>query len=217
MTELHPVGSTVPIQPWLIDDIQRRAQGNRKASRARAARDRYLVERFQAWRIYPVRVGRWQRVPVIEDPLGDGLAAVMFLFVGPFRSANWQQARNLMQVLDPATGQPVSEIAVGGSRDGWTGLTDVTAIAFLGDPRVAGLVAPVGAEQLDQVPFAINRRGPQTEWSPQTFEQEGPRLASQPYRDFADRDDGPWLADQPEKPTSGSNRWKPSPWYRPQS
>jgi hypothetical protein len=214
MTETHPLGSTIPIQPWLIDHIQRRAQGKRTAGKARAARDRYLVERFQAWRIYPVRVGRWQRVPLFEDPLGDGVTALLFPFVAPFRAANWEQALNLLQVLDPATGQPVAELLIPGGRSGWTGLTDVTAIAFLGDPRVAGLVTPVGTGPLDQVPFAINRRGSQRDWTPEIFEREGARLAAEPYRDFADRDDGPWLADHPEKPKK-SNRWKPSPWYRP--
>jgi hypothetical protein len=41
----------------------------------------------------------------------------------------------------------------------------------------------------------------------QAIEQQ---LINTPYRDFTDRNDGPWLADHPQRPEGNTNHWKPS-------
>jgi hypothetical protein len=88
-------------------------------------------------------------------------------------------------------------------------------LAILGDPRVGGLIAPVHADSSKQV-HTMTRRGHFFRDDPAQFEQVAAQVINTPYRDFADRNDGPWLADHPEKPQGNTNGWKPSAWYRPQ-
>jgi hypothetical protein len=217
MTELYPVGSSIPVQPWLIESIQQDLGHKREAVRRHAAYRQYLVQRFGAWRVLPVRVGRWERTS-FWDEYGDSWLLLLAPVLLPWRPGLWKAEYRYVQVLDPASGAPIAELDVSGwshgghLEDAWRMTREV---AILGDPRVGGLVAPVDASSMEQV-YTGHRRGRDVPYEPERFEQVAAQLVNEPYRDFADRDDGPWLADHPEKPQGNTNGWKPSRWYRPQ-
>ena len=211
MTRQHPPGSTIPLQPWLIDDIRESLTSKHDATRRLAAGDQYLAERYGAWRVFPVKVGRWMRASYLDmDELGGGggswlLAPVLL----PWRPGKWTIKYGYLQVLDPATGAPIAEHRVTVPRRRHELFAGLDTIALLGDPRVGGLFAPDSAGSLEQV-WRGSRRGHVLSSDPVQLQAIEQRLINTPYRDFTDRDDGPWLADHPERPEGNTNHWKPS-------
>lgn len=219
MTELVPNGSTVPVQPWLVESIQQDLAGKPGGAAQRSAVfEQHLVQRFGAWRVFPVKVGRWQRRSYLYEWGSDGWALVLAPVLLPWRPGLWKLNESYVQVLDPSSGVPIAELSVTNwgsrKRDTQSEGLQTRQLAILGDPRVGGLVAPVLAASPDAV-YQANRRGRQLPRDPAQFEQVAAQLVNEPYRDFADRDDGPWFADQPQKPQGNTNGWKPSAWYRP--
>lgn len=219
MTELYPAGSTIPVQPWLIESIQRNLAGKPGAVQRAAVYEQHLVQRYGAWRVFPVKVGRWKRRTYLYEWGGDGWALVLAPVLLPWRPGLWTLDDSCVQVLDPSSGAPIAELSVTGwgsrksaEENEWR---QTRQLAILGDPRVGGLVAPLRAASPDAV-YQGSRRGHPLSREPARFDQLAAQLVNEPYRDFADRDDGPWLADQPQKPQGHTNGWKPSPWYRPQ-
>ena len=220
MTELYPAGSTIPVQPWLIESIQRKLASKPGSVGHRDAVFRqHLVQRYGAWRVLPVKVGRWMRESYLGEYGEGGWALVLAPVLLPWRPGLWKLEDGYLQVLDPASGVPISELAVSGfrRREGepesvWQ---QTRQLAFLGDPRAGGLVARVDATSMDEV-LQGSRRGHQVSWDPARLDEQTAQLVNEPYRDFAKRDDGPWLADHPQKPQGNTNGWKPSRWYRPQ-
>jgi hypothetical protein len=220
MTELHPAGATIPIQPWLIESVQRRLADKPGPAQRSAVFEQYLIQRFGAWRVFPVRVGRWQRTTYLYEWGGDGWALLLAPVLLPWRPGLWKLNDSYVQVLDPSSGVPIAELNVAGwgsrksaEENEWR---QTRQLAILGDPRVGGLVAPVQAASTNEV-YQGNRRGHPVSWEPARFEQLAAQLVNEPYHDFTSKDDGPWLADHPQKPQGHTNGWKPSPWYRPQS
>jgi hypothetical protein len=217
MTELYPAGSTIPVQPWLIESIQQNLAHKKESNRRYAAYQQYLVQRFGAWRVFPVKTRRWVRTSYLFEYGDDGWGWLLAPVLLPWRPGLWKMDDNYAQVLDPSTGIPIAELSVSGhqrlgaNQKEWWKLGE---IAILGDPRVGGLLAPTHATSTQQV-YRGSRRGRQLPWDPAAFEQTAAQLVNEPYRDFTDRDAGPWVADHPEKPKGNTNGWKPSPWYRP--
>lgn len=217
MTELYPAGSTFPVQPWLIEDIQRQLGDQKESVRESGRYKQYLVQRFGVWRVFPVKVGRWGRQPYWTDLSGDPLDVVLAPIVLISRGGRWA-LYGYVQLLDPSSGMPISELrfydrlSVGTDDENLT-WDQTRQLAFLGDPRIGGLIAPVHADAAKQVARASRREGPRVR-SVADFEQQGAKLITRPYRDFADRSDGPWLIDHPDKPRRYWNGWKASPWYR---
>ena len=133
------------------------------------------------------------------------------------RSDRWKPHDEYVQLLDPSSGLPIAEHSLFNLRlDGeaekaqWR---QVRQLAFLGDPRVGGLITPVPAASPSHV-YSTSRRGRYFRDDPAQFEQEAAQLINLPYRDFTDKADGPWFADHPDKPHGHTNGWKPSPWYQ---
>jgi hypothetical protein len=219
MTAPHPIGSTIPVQPWLIESIQQNlASKPGGAVHQSAVFKQHLVQRFGAWRVFPVRVGRWMRDSYLSEYGEGGWALILAPVLLPWRPGLWKLNDSYVQVLDPSSGMPIAELNVSGwgsrKSDAENEWRQTRQLAILGDPRVGGLVAPVQAASTTEV-YQGNRRGHRLSWDPARFDQLSAQLVNEPYRDFADRNDGPWLADQPQKPQGGTNGWKPSPWYRP--
>ena len=218
MTELYPVGSAIPVQPWLIESIQQGLGHQREANRSHAAYRQHLVQRFGAWQVFPVKVGRWVREPYWHELTDDLLSLLLTPVLLPLRSGRWRAKDEYIQVLDPSSGMPIAEHFVSGLRlnndaekAAWR---QTRQLAILGDPRVGGLIAPVDAVSTQQV-HDVHRRGNSFGSNAAQFEQVGAQLVNLPYRDFTERNDGPWIADHPEKPKGNTNGWKPSAWYRP--
>jgi hypothetical protein len=217
VTQQYPPGSTVPLQPWLLADIQQSLTSNHAATRRVAAGEQYLAQRYGAWRVFPVKVGRWVRVSYLDADEWGGTGASWLLapVLLPWRPGKWRPELRYIQLLDPATGQPIAEHTLRGvPEDQQKPLRSLSTIALLGDPRVGGLFcAPESAVSRQQV-WDGHRRGRQLSSDPVQLQQIEQRLIGEPYRDFTERDDGPWLADQPERPQGNTNQWKPSRWQQ---
>jgi hypothetical protein len=217
MTELYPVGSTIPIQPWLIERIQLRLGHKSPAVQRAGSYDQYLVQRFGAWRVFPVKVGRWVREPFWHELTDDLLSLVLAPVLLSLRSGRWKPHDEYVQLLDPSSGLPIAEQSLFHLRlngeDEKAQWRQTRQLAFLGDPRVGGLIAPVPAASSEHV-YSTSRRGRFFRDDAAQFEQEAAQLRNLPYRDFAHRTDGPWFADHPDKPQGHTNGWKPSPWYQ---
>ncbi|WP_034263624.1 hypothetical protein [Actinospica robiniae] len=217
MTQLYPAGSTLPIQPWLIERIQQRL-GHKSAAVQRAGHyEQYLVQRFGAWQVFPVKIGRWEREPFWHELTDDLLSLVLAPVLLTLRSGRWKPHDEYVQLLDPSSGMPIAEFPVYGVKLGsdeekaqWR---QARQLAFLGDPRVGGLIAPVYATSAKLV-YSTNRRGHPFADDAAEFERKAAQLVNLPYRDFTHRTDGPWFADHPDKPQGHTNGWKPSPWYQ---
>lgn len=217
MTELYPAGATIPIQPWLTERIRQRLGHKSPAIQRAGQYDQYLVQRFGVWRVFPVKVGRWVREPFWHELTDDLLSLVLAPVLLPLRSGRWKPHDEYVQLLDPSSGLPIAEHSLFNLRlDGeaekaqWR---QVRQLAFLGDPRVGGLITPVPAASPSHV-YSTSRRGRYFRDDPAQFEQEAAQLINLPYRDFTDKADGPWFADHPDKPQGHTNGWKPSPWYQ---
>jgi hypothetical protein len=218
MTELYPAGSTIPIQPWFIESMQRQLVHEKEGARRYGEFQQYLVQRFGAWRVFPVKAGRWVREPFWHELTDDLPSLLLAPVLLPLRSARWKAVNERLQLLDPSSGMPIAEHTVGrlglgsdGERAQWR---QTRQLALLGDPRVGGLIAPLNADSLGQL-RTISRSGYYLRENTAEFEQKAAQLVNLPYRDFTERNDGPWAADHPEKPKGHTNGWKPSPWYRP--
>lgn len=207
----YPVGAVVPVEPWLVDGIERLAQGTSGFARLQAERGRYLVRRFPGWRVFPVRVGRWYRSADrsggVDDPIG-GLWYIGEAIVG---AGHWVERPDIVQVLDPGTGRPIAEHLVQWRSPYVDGPVrpdpGTRTLAILGDPRVCGLFAALDGPHPPTVAFGGNRRRPNLKWTVPDIEKHTPRLIGKPYRDYASKDDGPWLVDHPQQPPGGRTRW----------
>lgn len=220
MTHPYAPGSTIPVQPWLIENIQRKLGHKREGVRKVGLYEQFLVQRFGAWRVFPVRTGRWVREAYAGDLTDDLLSLLLAPVLIPSRAGRWKADDSYSQVLDPSTGAPIAEhvvFGIGGAGShedpAWRGHRE---LAILGDPRVGGLISQVDASSYEQVHTAHRRGKSFTTVGAANYDQVAAQLVNEPYRDFTSRDDGPWLADQPQKPQGHTNGWKPSPWYRPQ-
>lgn len=215
MTTQFPPGSTVPLQPWLLEDIQRGLASTHTASRSIAAGEQYLAQRYGAWRVFPVKVGRWVRVSFLDSGEYGGTGASWLLapVLLPWRAGKWRPEPTYVQVLDPGTGQPIAEHSLTVPQSQRKALATLGTIALLGDPRVGGLFAPEYAASREQV-WRGHRRGHLLSSDPAQLRAIEQRLAGEPYRDFTGRDDGPWLADHPDRPQGNTNHWKPSRWQQ---
>ena len=217
MTQPYPPGPTIPVQAWLIEEVQRQLGHKREAVRRVGLYKQFLVQRFGVWRVFPVRTGRWTREAYMGDLTDDVLSVLLAPVLIPSRAGRWKAHDNYTQVLDPSTGMPIAELSVLGigSLDNHEDLAwrQRRELALLGDPRVGGLIAPVDATSFEQVHTA-SRRGYLVKNSAESYDQVAAQVVSLPYRDFTDRNDGPWLADHPEKPEGNTNGWKASRWYQ---
>jgi hypothetical protein len=216
VTQQHPPGSTIPLQPWLLESISQSLASKNKATREMAAPDHYLTQRYGAWRVFSVKVGRWVRASYLDlDEWGGGGGSWLLAPVlAPWRPGKWKMDYGYVQVLDPATGQPIAEhfvIVPGNQQKLFAGLN---TIALLGDPRAGGLFAPDLATSRDQV-WRGYRRGHLLFSDPVQLQAIEQQLINTPYRDFTGRDDGPWLADHPQRPEGNTNHWKPSRYQQP--
>lgn len=211
MTQQHPPGSTIPLQPWLLDDIRQSLASKHGATHRLALGEQYLAQRYGAWRVFPVKVGRWMRASYLDNDEygGGGESWLLVPILGPWRPGKWKVKLNV-QVLDPATGQPIAEHWVSNVREKQEKMfRGLGTIALLGDPRVGGLFATDSATSREEV-WRGHRRGHSWSSDPAQLQAIEQQLINTPYRDFTDRDDGPWLADHPQRPEGNTNHWKPS-------
>jgi hypothetical protein len=210
MPDRYPIGSAFPVEPWLTADLQ-----ELRPKRERAAETGlYLVQRFQSWRVYPVRVGRWYRSSYVDDDvaLNDAVGGALWVAKAVVGGGHWKALPNVLQLLDPATGQPIAEHTVMwdspvvGAKS-FPG-PETRSMAMLGDPRVCGLFAVFGEQGPPTVAWGRNRHTKSGGiWKPEDIEKQAAKLAGKPYKDFSDKDDGPWVVDQPEPPPGGKTRW----------
>lgn len=219
MTQLYPPGTTLPIQPWFFESIQRQLNHKKKGARGYGAYQQYLVQRFGVWRVFPVRVGRWMRQSDLSDTsIDDMLSLALAVVTLPMRFGEWKLRDRQVQLIDPLSGAPIAEHELFGVRlhgeEQEAQWRQTQQLALLGDPRVGGLIAPVWADSMKYV-YSCSRRGHYFATDVAKFEQKAAQVMNLPYRDFSDRNDGPWVVDHPEKPKGHTNLWKPSPWYRP--
>jgi hypothetical protein len=217
MTDQYPPGSTVPVQPWLIESIARGQRSTSVVDQTLARRDQYLIERFGPWRVYPVRVGRWVRKSWAEDfKKANDASIVLAPVVALWKPGRWEPAYQYVQLLDPASGQPIAEHVVSPLRDAeeYYRKQKSRTIAFIGDPRVCGLLAPVDAAGMEYVQRG-SRRGADEQFrfsTPEQIEHAAAALVTRPYQDFADLDDGPWLAEHPAEPKGNTSFRNRTPW-----
>jgi hypothetical protein len=219
------------VDPWFHQDVQQRLQSKHKRERATAERDAFIAQGFSEWRIYPVKAGRWRlKLYGLADPGSgwgdDPISAVLFLLyliyllfwlVGwtLLGFGRWVRVPNVVQVLDPATGRPIAEHLIGergGAASSAPDVADNGTLAFLGDPRVCGLVGqptPQGPVLVRGTAFRRDKRwaNRQKDWTPQAVAANAQRLIATPYREFPTRRTGPWLVDAPDVPTGGRTRW----------
>ena len=220
-------GTATPVDRAVHEDIRLRLQqGTKKGPRAEAERDAYIAQRFPAWQVFPVRIGRWRlKLYGLADPGNgwgdDALSMILFLlyliylvfwFIGwsLFGFGKWVAATNVIQVLDPATGRPIAEHVVKW-RDGEIDPSART-LAFLGDPRVCGLIGQVGPQGTVTIGGSAFNRGrrwnaPAKRWTPQAIERNFAQLAAAPYREYSSYRCGPWLQDSPAPPKNGHTWW----------
>ncbi|HEY3873549.1 MAG TPA: hypothetical protein VGM10_34650 [Actinocrinis sp.] len=209
MPERYPIGSTIPVQPWLTDGLQKIVDRDRARETSL-----YLVQRFQSWRVYPVRVGRWYRWNYVDegDSFNDALGGAMWLGKAAIGGGHWKPLPEVLQLLDPATGQPIAEHLVMWPSP-LTGpkafpAPETRSIAVIGDPRVCGLFTVFGDQDPPTVAFGHNRHAKSGGiWKPEDIEKQAAKLAGKPYKDFASKEDGPWIVDHPEPPAGGKTRW----------
>ena len=226
-------GTTIPVDGWIHGDIQQRLQNAtvRGGARADAERDAFIAQRFAAWQVYPVKVGRWRLklygadVPDIGGGSNDPISMVIFLLWLVYAClfaivmlvaapGKWVKAPTVVQILDPATGRPIAEHFIDwrSTRIDAGTLDDSSTLIFLGDPRVCGLVGQATTQgQVIIAGTAFNRQGKwrvkSEKWTSQYIEQNSARLISTPYKEYDSRRCGPWLQDSPERPTGGRTRW----------
>lgn len=217
MTDQYPPGSTIPVQPWLIESIQRGHRSKSVVDQALARRDQYMIERFGPWRVYPARVGRWVRKSWAADfKKANDASIALYPVVALLKPGRWEPAYQYVQLLDPVGGQPIAEHVVWPLRDAekYYRKQKTRAIAFIGDPRVCGLFAPVEATGMEYFQYGERRgAGEQFNFStPEQIEQAAAALVTWPYQDFADLDDGPWLVDHPAEPKGNTNFRNRTPW-----
>jgi hypothetical protein len=225
----YPPGTSIPVDGSVHADIQHLLQTKPKSL---AQVDAFVAQRFPAWQVYPVKVGRW-RLKLYGSGLSgniDGLDndpismiilvavsiwALIFLVVRiTVAPGKWIKAPDVVQILDPATGRPIAEHLVvwrSTTADPAT-LDGSSTLIFLGDPRVCGLVGlttPQGQVYIGG--NAFNRQGrwsvKRSKWTPQYIEQNAARLMNTPYQEYDSRRSGPWLQDSPEQPQGGRTRW----------
>jgi hypothetical protein len=227
-----PPGTSIPVDGWLHQDIQQRLRDTKKHARQVAERQAFIAQRFGAWQVYPVKVGRWRlKLYGLVDP-GDGwgddpismilfvlyLAYLMIWFVGwvLLGFGRWTQARDVVQVLDPVTGRPIAEVVItAGAGDVAGLLSDIAAagtLTLLGDPRVCGLVGQPTSRGTVELRGTAYRRGSgwgvrEKHWTAQALPATAQRLIATPYRQYPTRRCGPWLVDSPEPPRGGRTRW----------
>lgn len=211
MQERYPVGSVIPVEPWLTDGIQKLSQSRLKFERENVGRDMYLVQHFQAWRVFPVRVGRWYRSTEQHAALNDPVSGAWYAMRTVVGAGHWTPRPDIVQVLDPGTGQPIAEHLVrwgipevGESR--FPG-PDTRAAAIIGDPRVCGLFSVLDGAGPPTVAFGRNRQGGNVKWDAQDIEKQTPKLVGRQYQDYAAKEDGPWIIDHPLPPEGGKTRW----------
>lgn len=216
MTQQYPPGSTVPLQPWLVEGIGQALASKSRAAREVAAGEQYLVQRYGMWRVFPVKIGRWMRASYLDNDEygGGGESWLLAPILLPWRPGKWKVELNV-QVLDPATGQPIAEHWLLNVHEKQQKMfRSLNTISLLGDPRVGGLFAPDFATSRDEV-WRGYRRGHPLPLDPTGLQAIEQQLINTPYRDFTDRDDGPWLADHPQRPEGNTNHWKPSRYQQP--
>lgn len=225
----YPPGTMIPVDGFVHADIQNLVQTKPKSF---GAVDALIAQRFTAWQVYPVKVGRW-RLKLYGSGLSgnlDGLDsdpvsliilllvslwALIFLVVRITAApGKWIKVPGVVQILDPATGRPIAEHLIlwrADTADPAT-LDGSSTLIFLGDPRVCGIVgltSPQGQVYIGG--NAFNRQGKWnvkwSKWTPQYIEQNAARLMNTPYQEYDSRRSGPWLQDSPEQPQGGRTRW----------
>jgi hypothetical protein len=227
----YPPGTSIPVDPWFHQDVQQRLQSTNKRDRATAARDAFIAQGFPVWRIYPVKVGRWRlKLYGLVSP-GNGwgddpISAVLFVLYLIYLAfwlvgwallgfGRWARVPNVVQVLDPVTGRPIAEHLIaerGGDAVSVPDVADNGTLAFLGDPRVCGLVGqptPQGPVMVRGTAFRRDRRwtSRRKDWTAQAITANAQRLIARPYREYPNGRTGPWLVDHPQQPNGGRTRW----------
>lgn len=224
-------GTSLPVDQALQQDVQQRLQSPQKQERATAERDAFIAQSFNAWQIYPVKVGRWRlKLYGLHSPDAgwdnDPISAVLFLFYLVYLAfwlvgwlllglGKWVRVANVVQVIDPATGRPIAEHLVTVRSGSAAALPELLAdgtVAFLGDPRVCGLVgkpSPDGRVQLIGTAF---RRGTDfrvqyKKFTPQALASGSQQIAATPYQEFPNSRTGRWMVDSPQAPSRGRTRW----------
>lgn len=228
----YAVGTVIPVDGWVHGDIQQRLQAaTRPSRRSECERDAFIAQRFAAWQVYPVKVGRWRlklygmEVPNIGGGSNDPISLVIFLLWLVYAAffaivmllaapGKWIKAPTVVQILDPATGRPLAEHLIDWRSTGINAgtLDDSSTLIFLGDPRVCGLVGQATPQgQVVVAGAAFNRQGKwrvkSEKWTVQYIEQNSTRLMNTPYKEYDSHRCGPWLQDSPDRPTGGRTRW----------
>jgi hypothetical protein len=207
----YPIGSAVPVEPWLTDGLQQLMQEGGKWTRLKGERGMYLVQRFQSWRVYPVRVGRWYRSTEQSVALNDPIGGAWYTMRAIVGAGHWKPRAEITQVIDPGSGRPIAEHVVDWhtpsvGKPGFPG-PEIRAMAVLGDPRVCGLFAVFGDQVPPTVAWGCNRHAGNVKWTPEDIEKQAAKLIGRPYEDFSFKEDGPWIIDHPEPPSGGKTRW----------
>jgi hypothetical protein len=179
--------------PRLAARLRQDSQISNASVRAKAARDRYILERY-SWREFPVKYGRWHRAEAgaksefVKDTVWEG-------FLGRWE---WRPDYTAVLVLDPATGRPIAEHTLATRPAHESFPPGSTSVWFAGEPLVSGMFTAVGdggaavfgrsralIGVVDAVGSLPDRPFPQT---------------GGPYVERPGKNDGPWLADSPQPP-----------------
>ena len=224
-------GTSIPVDAQFQQDLQQRLQSQQAGERATAERDAFITQTFTAWQVYPVKVGRWRLklYGLVEPDAGwgdDPISAVLFVFYLVYLAfwfigwallglGKWVGVPNVVQVLDPATGRPIAEHLIAMREGGPRAALELPVngtLAFLGDPRVCGLVGQPTPQGTVQVRGTAFRRGPGwkvkfKDFTPQALAANAQQLAASPYQEFPNGRTGQWMVDSAHAPSGGRTRW----------
>jgi hypothetical protein len=154
----------------------------------------HLLQEFP-WQEYGYKLGRWERADTVFNL---------------FNHRRWARNREVMQLVDPRGGGPVSELRdAAGVR-----LPEPAGTVWIaGDPRTVAAYSPVG-DGVREVRLAVSPFVPQREaleFAAAMRPGDRPPFTLLPYEDRQPHGGSTWLADRPDKPSRRDGyTWKAS-------